>query len=83
LHTAKLKESIARECRYSNGKVKSDRLLGLIADMWSCEIEEEHSKRNVIQGIMTLPFTSLPLFPERHSPAEDTGPRGCNFTVFL
>jgi hypothetical protein len=46
-------------------------------------VKEIHRQRNVILGMIALPFTSLPDFVERHSPAEDTRPRGCNFTVFL
>ncbi len=46
-------------------------------------VKEINRQRNVILGMIVLPFTSLPHFAERHSPAEDTGPRGCNFTVFL
>ena len=37
--TAKLEESTARDCRYLNGKVKSDRLLG--TEQVSCTRKEE------------------------------------------
>ncbi len=46
-------------------------------------VKEINRQINVILGMIVLPFTSLPHFVERHSPAEDTRPRGCNFTVFL